>query len=156
MPMAYNGSLATAGVLTTSATPNTETEAFFLKAGVRNAALTSVRVGGRAAAATTISGIEYRMIKWGTASTAGTGITPTPADPGMQAAKATAASAPTAGTTRTNHVIFFSGKAGPGGWNAETPDAKMLLEGSSALSIDMLAASSEASLTYGFNFSFEE
>lgn len=156
MPMIYEFSLATAGVLTTSGTPNTETEAFFLKAGVRNSMLTSVRVNGRAAAATTISGISFRIIKWGTASTAGTSVTPAPRDPGMQASKSTAATAPTAGTTRTQHMIFGCGKAGPGGWVAETPDHKLLMEGGGALSIDMLAASSEASLTYDFSASFEE
>ncbi len=155
MPMVYEVSLATAGVLTTG-TSNTETDAWFIKAGVRNAYLTSVRVQGKANAATTISGISFRVIKLATASTAGTAITPAPRDPGMQASKATSASRPTIGATRTQHVIFGCGKAGPGGWVAETPDHKIVMEGGGAFSTDMIDVSTEAALTYEFSASFEE
>lgn len=147
--MVYTISLATAGNLTTNATPNTETDAFFVKAGsARNAALQSVYVVGKGAGLTTLSSIVFRLIKFGTASTAGTSITPAPKDPGMQAAKHTAASRPTAGTTRTNHVIFGCGATGPGGYIAPNVDSPMVLEAGSALSIDMMDASGTASLTY--------
>lgn len=148
MPMVYTLSLATAGNTTSNATPATENETFFVKAGVRNAALQSVYVIGKGAGLTAISGIAFRIIKWGTAATAGTSITPTPKDPGMQAAKQTSASAPTAGTTRTNHIIFGCGAAGPGGWVAPNPDSVILLEGGSAPSIDMLNISGTASLNF--------
>ena len=148
MPMVYTLALATEANVATNATPNTENETFFVKAGVRNAALQAMYVIGKAAGLTAISGIVFRLIKWGTASTAGTTITPSPKDPGMQAAKQTAASAPTSGTTRTNHVLFGCGAAGPGGYVAPNPDSVLLLEGGSALSIDALNASGTASLNF--------
>jgi hypothetical protein len=154
--MVYSCSLATAGNLTTNGTPNTETDAFFLKAGVRNAALQSVQLIGKGAGLTAISGIVMRIVKFGTASTAGTGITPTPKDPGMQAAKATSASRPTAGSTRVNRIITGCGAAGHGGWVAPNPDSMELLEGGGALSIDGMDASGTASLTYEFSFEFQE
>lgn len=156
MPMVYSLSLATAGNLTTNGSANTETDAFFLKAGVRNAALQSVYVCGKAAGLTAISGISFRIIKFGTASTAGTGMTPTPKDPGMQAAKATAASRPTAGATRVNRIIFGCGAAGPGGWVAPNQDSLEMLEGGGALSIDMMDISGTISLNYEFSAEFQE
>lgn len=156
MPMVYTCSLATPGNLTTNATPATETDAWFLKAGVRNAALQAVYAIGKGAGLTTISGISFRICKFTTASTAGTGMTPTPKDPGMQAAKATSASRPTAGTTRVNRIVFGCGAAGPGGWVAPNPDSLEQLEGGGALSIDMFDVSGTASLPYEFSFEFQE
>jgi hypothetical protein len=92
-----------------------------------------------------------RIIKFATASTAGTGITPTPKDPGMQAAKATAASRPTAGATRVNRIVFGCGAAGPGGWVAPNPDSLEVLEGGGALSIDGMDSSGTASMNYEFS-----
>lgn len=145
MPMVYTISVATAG---NSTATTTETDIFFVKAGVRNAALQSMYIVGKGAGLTAISGIAMRIIKWATASTGGTGITPTPKDPGMQAAKQTAASAPTSGTTRTQHVVFGCGAAGPGGWVAPNPDSVILLEGGGAFSIDAMSISGTASLNF--------
>ncbi len=156
MPMIYTSSLATAGVLTTNGSANTETDTWFLKAGVRNAALQAVYVLGRGAGLTSISGITFRIIKWSTASTAGTGITPTPKDPGMQAAKATAASRPTSGTTRVNRLSFGCGAAGPGGWVAPNPDSVELMEGGGAFSIDSMDVSGTISLNFEFSFEHAE
>lgn len=154
--MVYSLSLATAGNLTTNATPNTETDAFFVKAGVRNVALQSLQMLGKGAGLTAISGIIMRIIKFTTASTAGTGMTPTPKDPGMQAAKATAASRPTAGSTRVNRIITGCGAAGPGGWVAPNPDSVEMLEGGGGLSIDGMDASGTASLAYEFSLEIQE
>ena len=154
--MIYTCSLATAGNLTTNGSANTETDAWFLKAGVRNAWLQSVYVIGKGAGLTAISGIAFRIIKFTTASTAGTGITPTPKDPGMQAAKATAASRPSAGSTRVNRIVFGCGAAGPGGWVAPNPDSVELLEGGGGLSIDMMDVSGTVSLNYEFSFEMGE
>lgn len=148
MPMVYTLSPATAGNSTTSSGANTEVEIFFAKPGVRNMALQAMYVIGKGAGLTAISGIAFRIIKWATAATAGVSITPTPKDPGMQAAKHTAASAPTAGTTRTQHVIFGCGAAGPGGWVAPNPDSVILTEGGSAFSIDGLSVSGTVSLNF--------
>src|SRR6266850_3564181 len=126
--MCYTLSLATAGNTATNGSANTENETFFMKAGVRNAYLAAMNCIGKGAGLTAISGIVHRIITWGTASTSGTGITPRPCDPGMQAAKMTAASGPTAGTTRLNHKIFGHGAAGPGSWVAPGEDHKLTLE----------------------------
>lgn len=151
MPMIYTISLATAGNLTTNATPGTETDAFFVKAGVRNVALQAVYLIGKGAGLTALSGIVMRIIKFSTASTAGTGMTPSPKDPGSQAAKATSASRPTAGATRINHMAFGCGAAGPGGWVAPNVDSVVLLEGGGAFSIDGMDASGTASMAYEFS-----
>lgn len=154
--LVYTVGLATSGDLTTNATPATETDAFFVKAGVRNVALQSVQLQGMGAALTAISGIAFLIIKLGTASTAGTSDTPTPKDPGAQACKATAATRPTIGTTRTNHVITGCGAAGPGGWVAANPDSAIVIEGSGAFSIDGIDISNTASLKYRFSAEFQE
>lgn len=151
MPLIYSLSLATAGNLTTSGTANTEVDAFFVKAGVRNVGLQAVYVIGKGTQLTSLSGIAFRLIKLTTASTAGTGITPAPKDPGMQAAKATAASRPTIGTTRVNHVVFGCGATSSGGYVAPNVDSPMVLEGGGALSMDMLDVSATVSLTYEFS-----
>src|ERR1700691_2561200 len=109
--MIYGIALATSGNKATNASANTETDVVFVKAGVRNVALQSFYVLGKGAGLTAISGIAFRIVTFGTASTAGTTITPTPKDPGMEAAKATSASAPTAGATRLNHLSFGCGAA---------------------------------------------
>ncbi len=102
MPFIYTVALATPGNLTTNGSANTETETFFVKAGSgRNVGVQKVDVQGKGAGLTAISGIAFRLNKWSTASTAGTSVTPAPRDPGMQAAKATAATRPTSGSTRT-------------------------------------------------------
>jgi len=151
--MVYTISLATAG---NSTATTSETDTFFIKAGARNAALQAVYLIGKGAGLTAISGIAMRIIKWGTASTGGTAIVPTPKDPGMQAAKATSASAPASGSTRTQHVVFGCGAAGPGGWVAPNPDSVILLEGGGAFSIDGMSFSGTASLNFEWSAEFVE
>lgn len=154
--MVYENSLATAGNLTTNATPNTETETWFLKPGARNAYLQMISMLGKAAALTSLSGIVMRIIRWGTASTGGTAITPTPTDPGYQAATATAASRPTSGTTRTNRFILGCGVSSLGGWVSPNPETYEVLQGSGAQSLSGLDASGTASLNFEFSFSHRE
>jgi hypothetical protein len=153
MPMVYTISPATAG---NSTATTSETDIFFIKAGARNAALQAMYLIGKGAGLTAISGIAMRIIKWATASTAGTAITPTPKDPGMQAAKSTSASLPTSGTTRTQHVVFGCGAAGPGGWVAPNPDSVILIEGGGAFSIDAMSFSGTASLNFEWSAEFVE
>lgn len=151
MPMIYSISPATAGDLTTNATPATETGTFFVKSGTgRTAGLQSVYVIGKGAGLTAISGISFRLVRFAVASTAGTGMTPSPKDTGMQAAKATAASRPTIGSTRTNRLVFGCGAAGPGGWVAPNPDS-VEVNDTTAGSIDVLDASGTASLKFEFS-----
>ncbi len=154
--MIYKHSLATAGNFTTSATPATEVEAFSLKAGVRNAYMKEIQLQGKAAALTAISGIAVRCIKWGTASTGGTGTSAVPADPGYQAMKATAVTLPSSGSTRTNRFITGCSGGGPGGWVAPDQESYEVLEGGGALGISLLDVSGTASMVFEASFSHRE
>lgn len=156
MTMVYRSSLATPGNLTTNVTPNTETEAWFLKAGAANAYLQAISILGKAAGLTQLSGIVMRLIKWGTASTAGTPITPAPSDPGYQAATATAASRPTVGTTRTNRLITGCGVSSLGGWTSPNPESYEKLQGGGAPSISGEDAAGTASLAYEWSIDHRE
>lgn len=157
MPFCYTGSLATAGNTATHATPNTETEVFFIKAGsTRSTGLYAIDVGGKGAGLTSLSGIGFRLIRWATAATSGTSLTPQPHDPGAQAYTGTAASAPTAGTTRTNRAVFTCGATSPGGWWAKTPDSMHVLPAGNAASYDLLSISGTASLNFEFSFEVAE
>lgn len=157
MPMVYSLSLATAGNLTTNGSANTETETLFMKPGAtRNLYLQALYAIGKAAGLTAISGIVFRIVRWGTASTAGTGITPTPKDPGMQAAVSTAASRPTSGSTRTNRGIFGCGAAGPGGWVAPNQDSMEVVAAANAASLAVLDASGTVSLNFELSAEIQE
>lgn len=146
--MIYGISLATAGNSSTNGSANTESATCSIKPGTRNVGLQSLYVLGKGAGLTAISGIIFRVIGWATASTAGTGVTPTPKDPGMQAAKATVVSGQTIGSTRINHLTFGCGAAGPGGWVAPNPDSVIFREGGNAGSTDVMNASGTVSLNY--------
>jgi len=151
MPFVYDIALATAGSTTTNGSANTENNTFSIKAGAANVGLQSMYAVGKGAALTAISGIVHRIVHWATASTGGTGITPTPKDSRLQgnvSAKATVISAATNGTTRTNKVIFGHGAAGPGGWVAPNPDSLETLIASGSDSIDALNASGTVSLPF--------
>jgi len=154
----YTSSLATPGVSTCSATPNTETGAISFKPPItlpaRIGSLQGVYVIGRANALTAISGIVFRICRMTTASTAGTGTTPNPKDKDAPAATMTAVTGQTISATgRTNHVIFGCGAAGPGGWVAPNPDSCVMIVPvvTTAPSVDVVAASATASLTYEFS-----
>ena len=155
----YESSLATAGNLTTNGTANTETETFRLNAVTqgRNVALQSIYLIGKGAGLTAISGIALRVITWGTGATVGTAITPAPKDQNAPAASATAASRPTAGTTRTNRIVIGCGAAGPGGWVAPNPDSTIAIRASATpQSIDGLDVSGTVSLNFEFSFEHQE
>lgn len=158
--LVYTISLGTPGNLTTNGTANTETDAFTLQSGTRNAYLLSVQLMGKGSSLTSISGIVMRFVKWGTASTGGTSQNPRGADPGNQLATASVVTRATAGSTRTNHHISGCGAAGPGGFVSECTEAAMVMQGnSSALStgsIDGLDASGTVSLNYELSFKFAE
>lgn len=152
MPMVYG--VVPGALQTTNATPNTANDCLFVKPGTgRSVALISLLVQGRAAALTAISGIAFRIQKWtSTSSSAGTAITPSPRDTGMQAAKATAAYATATVTSGTGgpslQQAFGCGAAGPGGWVAPNPDAAIVLESGANQSIDLVNASGTASLNF--------
>lgn len=152
MPMIYG--VVPGALQTSNATPNTENDCLFVKSGAtRNVFIQSVLVVGRAAALTAISGIALRLKKWTTtSSSAGTAITPSPRDPGMQAAKATAAYAVATVTSGTGgptlQQAFGCGAAGPGGWVAPNADSVITLEAAATMSADLFNASGTASLNF--------
>jgi hypothetical protein len=148
----YDISLATAGNLTTNGTPGTETETFFVKPGAnRTAGIRRFDVQGKAAAVSTLSGLIFRFMKWSTASTAGTGITPRPRDTGNPAASATAASRPTAGSTRVNGPIIGCSISGPNCWTTPDDDGVFRFAAGNAGSLSIADASGTASLTFEAN-----
>lgn len=156
--LVYTSSLATPGTSACSATPNTETGAISYKPPIT---LPASKIGfqaayviGRGAGLTAISGIVFRIIRVTTASTSGAATTPQPKDPGYQAATAAAVTGQTISSTgRTNHVVFGCGAAGPGGWVAPNPDSMVesVPQPTTAPSMDLVAASATASLTYEFS-----
>lgn len=157
MPFCYTGSLATAANTATSGSANTEVEVFFVKAGsTRSTGLYAIDVGGKGAGLTALSGIGFRLIRWATAATAGTSLTPQPNDPGAQAYTGTSASAPTAGTTRTNRAVFTCGATSPGGWWAKTPNSMHVLPAGNAASFDLLSVSGTTSLNFEWSFEVSE
>lgn len=162
MPFVYTvPTKQVADPFTTSATPLTEVDAVFLHPGTRNINLLLLQVLGRAAGATTLSGIAFRVKKFPTtSSSAGTAVTPAPHDPGAQASKATAGAASagvTSGTGTTTIVaIAGCGVGGPGGWAARDADSAPVLEGSATQSLDLFVASGSASLSYEAALDFAE
>jgi len=155
MPI-YTSSLGTPGVSTCSGTPNTETGVISLKTASqgRNIYFQAAYVIGRATAITTLSGIAFRLISVTTASTGGTSTTPTSKDvTANETATAVAVTGQTISATgRKNHVIFGCGAAGPGGYVAPNqPSIVVITPNATAPSIDLLAVSATASLTYEFS-----
>lgn len=158
MPCVYDWSLATAGNLTTNGSANTESDAVFVKAGsARSVGLKRVDAVGKAAGLTALSAIALRIIKLATASTSGTGITPSPCDPGFQAAKCTMASAPTIGSTRTNRGVFGFSCAGANMYQpGPDQDSTVINEAGAASSIDIVSVSGTVSLNYELSGQVQE
>jgi hypothetical protein len=151
LPFVYDISLATPGNTTTNSSAGTANNTFSIKTGAANCALQSMYVIGKANGATSIAGIVHRIIHYATASTSGTGITPTPKDSRLQgvlAAKATVVSGATIGSTATNKVVFGCGLAGPGGWVAPNPDSLESMIASGSDSLDALNASGVVSAPF--------
>lgn len=158
MPFVYTDSLATAGNLTTNASANTETETFFLKPGsTRSTYLQLLKVMGKGAAATTLSAVELRCGKWGTASTAGTGLALIAKDASMPSVVSTGASRSTAGTTRTNAgPIISCGITGNDLWRDYDPDNMVSVAAGNAGSIFVADVGSSASMAFSFEAEHRE
>jgi hypothetical protein len=139
---------------TTNGTANTENDCLFIKPGTtRNVSLQALYAHGKGAGLTAISGITLRIKKWTTtASSAGTAITPTPNDVGIQAAKHTAAFSASAVTSGTGGPTLLGslgcGAAGPGGWVAPNVDSVKTLEAADNKSIDVFNTSGTISLNF--------
>lgn len=151
MPFVYAVEGAPATPYATHATPNTEDPTVVLRQAARGFDLQSILVQGRAAAATTISGIGYRVRRWTTAGTGGTALTPNPRRIGTTASTTAAdkVTAITPGTVSGVYQAAFScGKAGPGGWVARDADSAIHVEGGSADELDINSVAGEASLLH--------
>jgi hypothetical protein len=155
MPFAYTTfSKSVAENFTSNGTANTETDSMFVKPGTaRGIAVVLLQVIGKAAGATTLSGIAYRLKRWGTtASSAGTAITPTPHDSLAPACAATAAGASAGVTSGTGGPFMVglagSGVGGPGGWAARDADSACVLSAAATQSIDLFVSSGSVSLNY--------
>lgn len=154
----------------TSSSANTELDQAFLKPGAtRPAIVVALRVQGKAAAKTSLSGISIRLKQWPTTSSASTttaasGSTSTTPTPKIQYGIACVA---TAGmiTASTNVVVVGTGTAvyvglatcgasGPGGWVAINPDDVPSLTGGSNMSLDIVSASAEAA-ALGYEFALD-
>jgi hypothetical protein len=151
VPFYYHVEQAPATPYTTHGTPNTEDPTLVLRQTTRNCDILSITAGGRAAAATTISGIGYKVRRWTTVGSGGTTVTPAPTRIGTTASTVCVdkASAITAGTVSGAIVGgFVCGKAGPGGWVARDTDDAICLEAGSADEIDINSVAGEASLLH--------
>lgn len=151
MPFYYNVEQSPATPYTTHATPNTEDPTLVIRQTVRNCDVMSISAGGRAAAATTITGIGYKVRRWNTVGTGGTGVTPAPTRIGTVASTVCVdkASAITAGTVSGAIVGGFTcGKSSPGGWVARDADDALNLEAGSADEFDINSVAGEASLLH--------
>ena len=161
MPLVYNSQSAqNTTVCLTSGTANTESDVWSITPGNRGLGIQAMYVGGKGAGLTALSGIAYRVKKWGTSSSAGTVTAMVARDPGAQAAKATVRMTNNALTSGTGGPTFLggciSGAAGPGGWVAPNPDSLMFLEGTTTSSLDLFSGSGTVSLGYDFNIEVVE
>lgn len=152
MPLYYTD--VPGAIQTTNATPNTANDCFFLAVGAtRTVWLDGIFPAGRGAGLTSISGISYRLEKWTTtASSGGTAITPSPNDPGYQAAKHTcgfAAGTVTSGTGGPTLMLSIgSGTTSPGNWQAVNLDKAYSLQAAATQSLDIFNVSGAASLNF--------
>lgn len=140
---------------TTSATPNTEVDALFIKPGTgAKVNLSAISLQGKGASLTSLSGIIQRVKKWTTTSSAGgTGITPSPRDPGSQASSATAGQASAGVTSGTGGPVLQlavgCSASGPGGWSyLNNPDIAVTLPAAANQSIDIFNSAGTASLVF--------
>lgn len=167
MPFVYNvSSKANAENFQTSATPDTEIDAAFIKPGAsRVSAIIALYLQGKGAALTALSGIIARLKQWTTtSSSAGTAITPAAKDNRAPAAVSTAAAGTSGGTAAVTSGTggpalvgeHGCGASGPGGWVAQNPDAAITLDGNANKSTDLFSASGTASLKYAFSFDIQE
>jgi hypothetical protein len=158
MPFYYNVSPGTN--LTTNATANTETDhlRFLTVANQRPCLVNAIALIGKSAGATSLSGIALHVKRFGTPSTGGTAITPTPRAAVAPAAATTAFTAPTVGSTPSIQLTIGCSIGGPGAWVAQEPEAAVILEpnGGANGNVDFLSISGTASLPFELSVDFSE
>ena len=153
--------------LQTSGSANTELDQSFLKPGAsRTAGIVALRVQGKGAGLTALSGLSIRLKQWtstSSTSVAGTSTTPQPKNNLVPACVATAGFASSAASTITSgtggpQIVGYAGMgaSGPGGWVSINPDDVALLDGGASKSQDLFSASGQASLNYEAVFDHAE
>lgn len=159
MPFVYSVEGAPATPYATHATPNTEDPTLVLRQATRGFDVLSVLVHGRGASLTALTGIGYRMRRWTTAGSGGTGITAAPTRIGT-AASTTAADKVTAitpGTVSGAYQLGIGcGAAGPGGWVAMNADDAIHVEGGSADELDINSVCGVASMLHHVHARIQE
>ncbi len=151
----------------TSSGANTQLDQYFMKPGAsRTATIIALRVQGKGAALTALSGIAVRLGQWTTTastSVAGVALTPSPKNNLAPACVATAGTVTAASSTITSGTggplyvgLASMGASGPGGWVAINPDDVPLLDGGANRSLDLFASSPTANMAYEFSADSQE
>lgn len=109
---------------------------------------------GKGAAQSTITGLEVRISGWATASTAGSAITPAKRNPDFPAAKLTAFTGPTVGTTETIQWAGGMMSSGQGGFVPIDPldDAHFLANGGGANGNADVISQTEGTVALNFKY----
>jgi len=148
---------------TTNATANTENDSLFTAPGsLAQLIVRYIHLTGKAAAATTLSGITARLKMYPTtASSGGTAITPQPEIPAYAAAKSSAGYSAAAVTSGTGTLVFFRelgcGVSGSDTWQASRDlDDAPQIQPSATKSFDMFVSSPSASTPYGLDLGIAE
>lgn len=145
---------------------NTEQDFVFVKPGATRAVgVPALRVQGKGAGLTALTGLSLRLKQWtGSASTTtgATSVTPQPKNNLVPAAAATAgltstaAGVVTSGTTGAYVGMATMGASGPGGWVGINPDDLPLLDGGASKSQDVVSSSPTASMSFEFQLDIQE
>lgn len=118
----YYGTAPTADVVT-SASANTSVDHLRTLTVGRDASIVKLDLVGKGAAQATITGLEARLSRFTTASTAGSAITPAPRNKDTAAATLTAFTGPTIGATETIQWAGGMMSSGQGGFFTTDPMA---------------------------------
>ena len=132
------------------ATPNSEDPTIVLRQATRGFSITQINCQGKAAAATSITGIGYRVKKWTTAGSGGTSITPAPRKFGTAVTAAVDKQTTiTPGTTAGGiHAVFGCGAGSPGGWAAADADSAIYVDTGTADELSVNSVCGVASLPH--------
>jgi hypothetical protein len=160
MPLYYTD--VPGAIQTTNVVPLTANDCFFARPGAtRSLWMNAIYPTGRGAGLTSISGISFRLEKWfTTASSGGTGLTPSPNDPGFQAATHTAGWAVGAVTSGTGGPTLLlsigSGATSPGNWISPHIDQSYMLPAAANQSLDIFCASGSVSMSFELSLGMVE
>jgi len=132
---------AAAGPFSTSASANTAEICLSVRQVTKGVSLTALWLTGKAAAATAITGIVFRVRRATTPSSGGTSVTLSPRYLGPTATSTAhdKTTALTAGTSTTTAIVVGCPSVGGGGWTARDEQSKLHLEAGSTDSIDILS-----------------